>query len=415
MFKVTTLALAAATVTAMWTPQSYAQACIDEDGDGWGWDGAGSCRVQAAQAATGCVDEDGDGWGWDGSGSCQITGSGNSAGSGASNSAACVDDDGDGWGWDGQGSCRVGAAGSTPTGSNSQSTGASACIDDDGDGWGWDGAGSCQVQSSGQGGGQSSGQSSNNNQSSNQNTGSGQATPPGGRFDAQSDLVALHFDHGPDPDDGHAAAAGFVVHDYFGLPVVVVGGTTGVYSADRYLPASENLMNQIWGQQWLDGHNNRQASVEQAARRWVGALAAGGDVWVAEGGPSDFTAAVVRMLQSQYPEYNTRNRVHVVQHSVWNEDHALREDLNFVRANTDYIRIEDGNDPNATADLRQESGSAFVNSALASSYRSVWQSAFNYLDPNDKLDFSDTVELLYILNIGTSEIANPDDFARYFF
>ncbi len=414
MIKLTSLALAAAAFSVLWSPQTYAQTCVDDDGDGWGWDGNGSCQVQQVNAS--CIDDDGDGWGWDGSGSCQV-GSGNStAGVAAS---ACVDDDGDGWGWDGQGSCRVDAVGNTDSG-GSQTNTSQDCIDTDGDGWGWsDTTGSCRVQSgaASDSGNQNSGNSGSGNSGSG-NSGSGnqgQSTVPGGRFDSSTDLVALHFDHGPDPDDGHAAAAGFVVHDYFSLPVVVVGGTTGVYSADRYLPASEGLMNQIWGSQWLDAHNNRQTSVEQAARRWVGALAAGGDVWVAEGGPSDFTAAVVRFVQAQYPEYNTRNRVHVVQHSVWNEDHALRSDLDFIRGNTNYIRVEDGNDPNATADLRQENGSAFVASALSSAYRGVWQNAFNYLDPNDKLDFSDTVELLYILNIGTSKIANPDDFARYFF
>lgn len=41
--------------------------CVDSDGDGWGWNGQKSCRVEAE-----CIDSDGDGWGWDGSKSCKV-------------------------------------------------------------------------------------------------------------------------------------------------------------------------------------------------------------------------------------------------------------------------------------------------------------------------------------------------------
>ena len=88
--------------------------CIDEDGDGWGWDGQQSCKVGSGV----CVDENGDGWGWDGQQSCKV------------GSGVCVDEDGDGWGWDGQQSCKVGSG---------------VCVDEDGDGWGWDGQQSCQM------------------------------------------------------------------------------------------------------------------------------------------------------------------------------------------------------------------------------------------------------------------------------
>lgn len=55
--------------------------CLDSDGDGWGWNGVESCRVDVpAETASNndvvpfddalCVDTDGDGWGWDGTQSC---------------------------------------------------------------------------------------------------------------------------------------------------------------------------------------------------------------------------------------------------------------------------------------------------------------------------------------------------------
>lgn len=79
-------------------------ACIDPDGDGWGWDGERSCLVSttSTQVAGQCVDEDGDGWGWDGQKSCRISAADSTP------RLLCEDPDGDGWGWDGQQSCRVG-------------------------------------------------------------------------------------------------------------------------------------------------------------------------------------------------------------------------------------------------------------------------------------------------------------------
>ncbi|OED38187.1 hypothetical protein AB833_21160 [Chromatiales bacterium (ex Bugula neritina AB1)] len=114
-------------------PQSGA--CVDTDpvGDGWGWDGASSCRIGNGEPqAAACEDTDpvGDGWGWDGVSSCRVS-------NGEPQVAACVDTDpvGDGWGWDGSSSCRV-----------SVEPDNGACIDSDGDGWGWDGANSCRVE-----------------------------------------------------------------------------------------------------------------------------------------------------------------------------------------------------------------------------------------------------------------------------
>lgn len=353
-----------------------AQSCVDSDGDGWGWDGSASCTVNSQASTAACIDPDGDGWGWDGSASCQMSGATSESENttSTSNSAECIDNDGDGWGWGANGSCRADVGGS--------------------------GSGSNPVVTTPAVPATTGGSNS-------------QATLSGS-YNRSRDLIALHFDHAPDLDDGHAAAAAFVVQDQLGLAVQVVGGTYGVYSADRYVSASEPLMNTIWGSGWLNAHSNRFSAIDQATVRWAGALAAGGDVWIAEGGPSDFTAAVVRRIQQQYPEFQTRNRIHLIQHSKWNEDHALRADLDFVRSNTNYVVIEDGNEPNSTADLR-EFRQSFVDSARASAYRGAWNAAFAYLSPHEKLDFSDTVELLYILGIGTSQIANADDFADLFF
>ena len=70
---------------------------------------------------------------------------------------------------------------------------------------------------------------------------------------------------------------------------------------------------------------------------------------------------------------------------------------------------------------------AFVQTARASKYRAYWNAAFRYWNPlydntadeadwngRHYLDFSDTVELLYILEIGTKKVATCRDFTNFF-
>ena len=119
-------------------PDSLQLSCLDPDGDGWGWDGTASCRVDGQSSAThlsdlavasdappssnACVDGDGDGWGWDGTASCRVDVQNQSSGTHIADAArspdtsqgvpnACLDEDGDGWGWDGSASCRVAQSG----------------------------------------------------------------------------------------------------------------------------------------------------------------------------------------------------------------------------------------------------------------------------------------------------------------
>lgn len=123
--------------------RSEPAACIDSDGDGWGWNGVSSCRIAEvgrsapvqidnastkdlnpnvfSAAAADCIDTDGDGWGWNGVSSCRIV-----AGERAS-------------------SAQIGDADVNSLNSSVLNTPAADCIDTDGDGWGWDGVSSCRV------------------------------------------------------------------------------------------------------------------------------------------------------------------------------------------------------------------------------------------------------------------------------
>jgi len=227
------------------------------------------------------------------------------------------------------------------------------------------------------------------------------------------DLISLHYDHAPDRDDGHAAAAAYSIVQTMGISPLVVGGAVGDGNQNRFVNASVGLMNTIWGGgSWLNAKNNFNGSVVAAGNRWRAVLANGGNIFVAEGGQSDFTAAVHRWVRAR--TNLPRNRVVVVQHSLWNEQQSNQGDLNYVRNNTVYRRIADGNGANSTADLNMRS-SNFVNRARSSQFGRQWNAAFSYLNPNTKLDFSDTVELLHILRIPTSRIRNVNDFANVYF
>jgi len=168
--------------------------------------------------------------------------------------------------------------------------------------------------------------STNSNNNSEQSTGSSGSQGStasssnvsiNGPYNQSRDLVALHFDHAPDRDDGHAAVAALMVVNKLGLNVHVVAGTYGEYSRDRFVGASVGLMNSVWGSQWHNAHRNFAATVSSAADRWSSVIAGGGTVWIAEGGPSDFTAAVLRRIHSVYPNVNTSQRIALVQHSDW--------------------------------------------------------------------------------------------------
>lgn len=234
-----------------------------------------------------------------------------------------------------------------------------------------------------------------------------------GKFSKKRDLVGLHYDHAPDHDDGHAAVAGREVTDHLGVSTYVVGGATGK-NRDRYQRGSESVMNAAWGSTWYNAHSDWSGSVSKAVKRWEKTMKAGGDVWIAEGGQSDFTADVIRGVAKVTPNAQVKRCVHVVQHSDWNENNTHGNDLVYVKAHADYWKIADGNKGgNGTADLNNRSG-GFEKMARSGRHANAWKAAFGYLSPKERIDFSDTVELLAIAGVGTGQVNNVDDFARKF-
>ncbi len=241
------------------------------------------------------------------------------------------------------------------------------------------------------------------------------AAGPARTFNPRTDLISLHYDHAPDLDDGQSAAADrTMLESLFGrewLPshVVAVSGAYGKNAA-QFVPASDRVMDAAWGNAggWLAGHADRQHAIDALVDRWTRTLKAGGDVWVKEGGQSDITAAAVAKIESTLKGVDPRRRVHVVQHSDWNEDQTTPEALRYTREHTDYIRIRDAN-----TYLNLKGGNAaFVTAATSHpSFGKMWRAAFAYYDPTVRLDFSDTGELMHILGLGE---LGPGEFQKRF-
>lgn len=83
---------------------SCTQISADYDGDGYGYENNQTCIVDANTSLTliagECIDDNADGWGWNGVGSCQVP---------VIENTECEDTEprGDGWGWNGTSSCLV--------------------------------------------------------------------------------------------------------------------------------------------------------------------------------------------------------------------------------------------------------------------------------------------------------------------
>jgi hypothetical protein len=193
-------------------------------------------------------------------------------------------------------------------------------------------------------------------------------TGAGALFDrARGDLISLHYDHMPDPDDGHATVAARTVTGYYRITPHVVAGTHSFpVSRENAFPepfqeAAMTVMSAAWGGAWLNAHDysgNNDApnaqTVQSTATKWHSTLQNGGHVWIAEGGPSDFTAFVLHYMQDHLNyQFQTPRRIHVIQHGAepcsnpnyyrLNERYTGEENLLYVQNNTDYRILGNGN------------------------------------------------------------------------
>ena len=401
--------------------------------------------------SAGVEDSDGDGFGFENGQSCLVDNTETPSNTDNSTpdiatpvepqfpacSAGTEDNDGDGFGFENGQSCLVDntAASSNPEIATPGEPRFPACSpgveDNDGDGFGFENGQSCLINIT---------SALLNPKISNISC---DKTAPNTTLDKTTDLIVLHFDFGDDPDDGHAAVAAKVLLDHFSIPDFwIVAGTNSRWQ-NNYIDAADTLMNSlfdqgIWSKANILNDDTWSQAIASSSLKWSETLNNGGDIWIAEGGPSDFTSAVLMSMESRIHSCNWQSRIHVIQHSAINESNTGRlqndqrtNDLAYVRSSTDYINIDDGNALNATADLHANNAttaenSTFVNLALSGEYQVHWQAGFQFLGPgtdsnspvenaSGKLDFSSTVELLHILQVPVLQVSDWDDFAQKFF
>ena len=243
-------------------------------------------------------------------------------------------------------------------------------------------------------------------------------------FDADIDLISLHYDCSPDPDDFESMVADRAVlerrfgFDFLAHHVVAVIGTYGTNQDYKQL-GCERVLNATWTSIGVGvrAHSAvRREAVSIVSRRYREALSIGGRVYVKEGGQSDFTLAVARALEAWQP--GSARGIFVVQHSEWNEQTTSEGKLAALKSITgEYQRISDGNVELCRKDWAQ--AGPFVEAARVSWLGCAWQIAFDefshegswchgwpphHARPDTCLDFSDTAELFHILRISRPQM-----------
>jgi len=254
------------------------------------------------------------------------------------------------------------------------------------------------------------------------------ASPKQGRFNIEKDLLLVQFDCKTDVDDLHTVAAFTTLvsrQAYSKINYHAVAGTYGTQEG-LYVPPND-LFQLAFGNNWTDAHNNMQGGIEKVKPRVIKTLEAGGDVWIADAGQSDFSAELVNAIQKDLPEIETSKRIHVVQHAEWNEEVTTPEKLDFVKQNTEYIKIPDGNGVgNGTPGFRSAEFTQWENFITDPELTKVWQLAIDLANKyNGKegryyneaiaaggLDFSDLSEVCWIL--GLRDIKDVEHFFNLF-
>jgi len=247
-------------------------------------------------------------------------------------------------------------------------------------------------------------------------------------FDFSKDLLLVQFDYKTDIDDLHTAAglATLLSHpDYKDLNYFAIAGTYGIQKG-LYVPPNE-LMKLAFKQNWTDAHQNWETSVKLITNKACKIIDQGGAIWIAEAGQSDFTSDWVKNLAKNNPTLNIKEKIHVVQHSNWNESVTEPSNLEYVRSHTDYHKIPDGNEiGNGSPGFKSIKTVDWESKLRNAHLINVWNTAIRlgnqYNGKNGRylnksvaeggLDFSDLSEVCYILNL--MNIENENEFFTYF-
>ena len=115
-----------------------------------------------------------------------------------------------------------------------------------------------------------------------------------GDFNIKSDLLLAHYDCKTDVDDLHSVAAFATLirqPEYKELKYHAVAGAYGIQGG-LYVPPND-LMELSFGDNWTDAHLNFENALQDLVEIAKSTISSGGDIWIAEAGQSDFSAALV--------------------------------------------------------------------------------------------------------------------------
>lgn len=249
-----------------------------------------------------------------------------------------------------------------------------------------------------------------------------------GNFYTEKDLLLVQFDCKTDVDDLHSVAAFITLvsnQQFSKINYHAVAGTYGIQEG-LYVPPND-LFQLAFGDNWTDAHNNIKEAVEKVKSLVIKTLVQGGDLWIADAGQSDFSAELVNAIQKELPKIESSKRIHVVQHAEWNEEVTTPEKLDFVKRNTDYVKIPDGNGVgNGTPGFRSAEFTQWEKMITNPELTEIWQLAVDLANKyNGKegrynneailaggLDFSDLSEVCWIL--GLQDIKDVEEFFNLF-
>jgi len=247
-------------------------------------------------------------------------------------------------------------------------------------------------------------------------------------FNKERDVLLVQFDCKTDVDDLHTVAAlATLLSDskFSEIRYHAVAGTYGIQEG-LYVPPND-LFELAFGNNWSDANENFNKAIEQVKTIVQTTLENQGDIWIAEAGQSDFTAGLIKAIVSDDTGINISERIHVVQHSDWNEKSTSPENLQFVMGASDYHKIPDGNAVgNGTPGFNDASYTGWKDKIKNPKLVEVWNLSIEISNRyNGKegrytnkaivaggLDFSDLTEVCWIL--GLSDIKDTTQFFNLF-
>ncbi len=235
------------------------------------------------------------------------------------------------------------------------------------------------------------------------------------RFNVGKDLILAQFDCKTDVDDLHTVASFVTLMSNAKFSNVNYHAVAGTYGVQEGLYVPPNALFQLaFGDNWTDAHSDFEAAVDQVKKIALKTLSNNGNIWIADAGQSDFSAALVKSIQKDLLDVDVSKRIHLVQHSNWNEEVTSTTSLKFVKEQINYHKISDGNTVgNGTPGFRTPDFKNWKAEISDKRLKEIWQLAVDlgnqyngkegrYLNEAiaaGGLDFSDLSEICWMLDL----------------